>query len=421
MYKNKFNTFSIVFISTVISITYMLFAYRHFYSILCGISGPLDHINHAHSGIHLLGELRNGKAGIKSFLNSDPYPLIILYPIWHVMVFLPFHFLNTILNADVALSISITLIDWLFLISTLIVIYHILKKTVISVSPIILYTLSILLLLVGPLDGSSIYGSYYLGAYTGNPWHSPTYIAVRPIALLTISYYIELLSIETKDLMAYIKATLLLLLSAFLKPSFYQVFLPGLVIYCIVQFIMKPTKQSFISYFYIALTCLPVGAIALFQLFALPSSAQESSIGVGFLYVWKAFTSNWVLSLLYSIAFPLACCLLMLIKRHWSTASSIVFLTFLSAMLQYMFFYIKAFPYSADFSWGFDLAIFFAFVFSLQELLQMLQSISTRKTCLLLYITYGCILTAHLYFGIRYFYSVFVLNQFGGPLPHLFQ
>lgn len=354
----------------------------------------------------------HGINGISIFKNTSKYPLMVYYPAWHLLVYLLGSFLSIFLEDNIAFTASSSIINSL---SVLVMYYLLLKylnyKHVDNKRAFSIVFLALGLLFVGPLEASKYLGSYYLGAYSGNVWHNPTYLIVRPIAFIILLLYAKVLSEKKSKTGDYIKLAFLLLLSGVIKPSFYQAFLPGLVVYCVVFFLIKRDKKTFFNCLKIAGTCVPVTVFALFQFIeGITGMKQQGGIVFDPLYVWMFYTPNWKLSLVVSILFPALVIVLLAIQKRIDTEILLALSMFASAILQYMCLYIQEKPYAADFCWGFELGIFLIFVVAAKKLHEMTieETGLVKLVCIILWIVF----LLHLLCGVVYFLKIMKTGEF---------
>lgn len=366
----------------------------------------------------------HGLGGILVFKEVAAYPQIISYPLWHIFVLLlrelffavvPHVGENQILMyANAAVNAGS--------VAVVVPIIGIFFKDLLKIrwQAAVLAIISGLLLFTGPLDASPLLGTYYLGAYPGNIWHNPTFLLMRPLALLTVLLYFKIFS-EKKDTLKYLLwAAICMALSALCKPSFFQAFLPGLVLYCVIFFLWKRNKETFLFCLKIAASCVPVGVIAILQfVIGLTGNATEGGIGFAPFYVWMYFTSNVPLSLLVSIAFPLLVAVLLVIRKTWDTNVLLILCMFVSALLQYSLLYIKAGPFAADFCWGLELSIFFCFMVGIKALWKETVKIREVKGRITAFpIICWIVFILHVLFGIEYFINIWETGFYRAPLQY---
>ncbi len=374
-----------------------------------------DFVKHIKSGFSLISHMKNGIVGLSEYKKVDPYSAIISYPVWHILVYAIYrigNFVFPFISQGKLQLISAAIVNATAIALTLVVLLRVFQKENDSKKTTILKTIICAsLLFVGPIDASFFIGKYYLGAYTGNPWHNPTYLVVRVVAIVVFYMYVKIFKVKEPTVRQYVQVSILLLFSAFCKPNFYQVFLPGLVVFCILLFLIKRNKDTFAKCLKIALTCVPTIALLFIQFFLSISGEGGRGIGFKFLFVWKHYTQNWLLSLLVSIAFPLVVYIILFIKKRVDYSCMLCLFVFISALVQYMFFYIKTNPFYADFSWGFELSIFLLFVVAMKKLLEIIQldGFKVKFSEKIGLFIYGL----HLLFGIFYFTSIFYTLEYG--------
>lgn len=382
-----------------------------------------DTIAHINGALSLVEHIKNGLKGISEFKETASYSHLIAYPVWHLTVCFVHKIVYLIIpgiTIETSANIAAAFVNSLSIVVALgILIKHFVYRINCNYPLAAKIIICLGLIFVGPFDASGTLNNYYLGGYTGNIWHNPTYILVRTIGLIVFFSYTDILSNRGATLKQYIMTSVLLTVSAFCKPNFYQSFLPGLVVVCIVYFLIQRNKKTFLECLKIAGTCVPLVIIALMQYtFALPESG-EGRIGVKFLYVWKHFTDNWELSLIVSLIFPVFVYSVMAFKRQWNIQMVLSVSMLVSAVAQYMFFYVAAGPFAGDFSWGIGLAIFFLFVTAAERLAET--NITSGKFSRFINIGGWGIFLLHLFFGIIYFYNIWTRLEVTAPLRYWWQ
>lgn len=422
--KGKTYNFFKMGVIVLLSLLMFMFFLYFFYTYIQGwrLSNVKDDfILHIDMALYLVECIKNG-SGAVGFVETAPFPWIISYPVWHLSVYVVYAFLYRNLpgaEMEKLLDISAGGVSSVCLVITwLVVTFFLLEKQNIKIrirTVLWISVLGISLLFVGPLDASKILGDYYLGAYSGNLWHNSTYLIMRPVGLMTFLAYSRLITNTEAAAKEYILGSFLLATSAVLKPNFYQSFLPGLAMYCIISFLKEKRYYIFYHYLKIAFSCLPVCFVAIIQ-YTFSLGEDRGGIGVGFLYVWKHYTENWIFSLVVSIAFPACIYIIAVIKQKWNVQMGLSLAMFISALTQYMIFYVKAGPFAGDFSWGVGMAIFIGFVIAVKELYNSLIAIEVNRGYRLL--EYGCffLYSIHLWYGIVYFFRVWTDRAIQAPL-----
>ena len=130
---------------------------------------------------------------------------------------------------------------------------------------------------------------YYLGQGSPNIWHNPTNIAVKGFAVLCfglVIYILESAKTDKELLWTYIILSVLLVLSALAKPSFFQGIVPGLGLYFIFALIAKGFKTQIKRFLLIALSFVPSACVIGFQFvcsfFIQGNIGEGNGIGIEF-------------------------------------------------------------------------------------------------------------------------------------------
>lgn len=240
----------------------------------------------------------------------------LAYPAWHIMVL----FFSYICNGSIQAGATIT--NFIYAVLSYIVIvwvstwfFDIKKYGAMGV------VISVLMVFIGPL----IYMPWYSGRYllehgvSFNIWHNPTNSAVKFISVLVVFLFIKIYSMsdskqpnlnkKDSDLLwkRFIGCGVLAAISALIKPSFLQVFIPSLGVFLLLELII--TKKSITYLFKIGLCFLPTVMIIAIQWLIIyvtkTSYTDNDSIAIGILTVWGAFTPNVLVSIFLSLAFPI--------------------------------------------------------------------------------------------------------------------
>lgn len=153
----------------------------------------------------------------------------------------------------------------------------------------------------------------YIPAYNSQPyygqgsptiWHNPTYIAVKPFAL--ISCYLMYLMIERKaaDAKICIAYAIFTLVCLVMKPSFFQVQAPTVFLFLLVELAWNRDWRFVIR---IGLTFIPAFIYMALQFWVMFYSPTGGGSGVIFapLLVYSAVSPKISISLLLLLAFPL--------------------------------------------------------------------------------------------------------------------
>lgn len=445
MKKTHFKISKNILTFILIIVLVFFFFLMYFYEIVEGNGEPRDIFAHYEFAQRLLF-LRD--MSLQEFLLSDQYVHVLSYPVWHISAILVELIIKTVESGfGVAINLQLlvpAITNSLYVTLTFGVLSILLKKMwKVRQNTLVIYLSSVLLIFVNPYYCKLINPNYYLGQLSANVWHNPTIIAVKPFALICISIYIYLLNhrlingnsikyklLNRKENGLFICFGLLLLLSALAKPNFFQIFAPALFLYCVIDVIYTKGK-SFWFDLKTALSIIPTCFLAIWQLNisigidlkpvtdiveAGVSAVSKSNIGIGgnsglptgigmeFLMVWKLWSENIIGSALLSLLFPIyifAISRKFAFKRH---DVKIIGLTFLSALFQFMFFYLRYSPINGDFMWGVYISVFLLFLISTILLFEYKNIYGkNKKWCLGLILLLG-----HFISGVCYFIYLYV-------------
>jgi len=253
---------------------------------------------------HAWSDTNSHIAFANGLLKSDL--TVIFYPLWHI-TFLGISFFcgeNLVLAAAFTNAFYTVLS---FIITRKILLFYFPNKSLLSIVTLF----SFILMILGPIV---LEKRMYLGIGTINIYHNPTYIVVKPFALLTFYFFIrfyDFMKISTKSLSKkenkdYIKYLILfsvtMIISLFAKPSFLQFFIVGMGLFLLVQLFRK--QIYFSSVIKIGICFIPSVLIILFQYFMLLSTDQNEGIIFSPFTVLYLYNST-LFSLLLLLLFPL--------------------------------------------------------------------------------------------------------------------
>jgi hypothetical protein len=238
----------------------------------------------------------------------------LTYPLWHVLVY----YMNLYLRFSLITSQAI--VSSICVISSIAVLDYYLQKHIIQ--PSVFNKKYLFGLAVGFNTITALYIHPYNPYFiflSGQPWHNPTYLIMRPFAIACFFMFYELFSENDHDDSRILKRfnkqdskiiifCLLVFVSILAKPSFIFVFGPAAFIFAIIETIQS--KQKLKKLFLI-------GKIGIFLMPSLVLMLVQNSVtseGDNFnlifapLYVWNLHKQlPFLLSFVASFAFPLYC------------------------------------------------------------------------------------------------------------------
>lgn len=348
---------------------------------------------------------------------------ILSYPIWHILFLLIQSLLQPAAGIFQYLGLSyyesISAIGTsMFILLTFNIYIKIFTTYLVGNNRLRGVLFSMLLLFTGPWYFPFINDKYALGQGIVTPWHNPTTLAVQPIAILCFFLFIKLYEhrqAKKKENRGFFLFSFLLLISAFFKPSFYQMFVPALVLFCIIEFLIK--RDNFWFCFKTALAVIPVCVLALVQMF-ISLGSTNNGISFGVFTVLKVFTNHPVASIFISLIFPfcilgIACKNGMIDKKLRLSACCLV-----SGLGQFSLLYLQQGTMAGDFAWGFYLSLQMLFICSLIYFYNICRIKSYKKVKYLGWAIYF----PHVMFGFVYFLNLLHMGyNYLGPLYFIFK
>jgi hypothetical protein len=237
--------------------------------------------------------------------------------------------------------------------------------------------------------------SLYLGNWSPNPWHNPTFIFAKPFCILAFMLASKLVSGIVEPAKTFTLFAIVMAISVWAKPSFYLSFAPAIAIYTSIRFINK--KIVLYDAIRMALCLLPAAIIIFWMNLSIYNSTNSTNqvvIAAG--KVWHLFSKNIFLSIILGGAFPIITFIIS--YKKWQPMFILAFLNYIIALLLFYFVAENGDRLShANFSWTYMFALFFMFFASVNQL--YFQSEIKNK----MYYVATAIFIAHIVSGIFYF------------------
>lgn len=205
----------------------------------------------------------------------------------------------------------------------------------------------------------------YLGQVAPNLWHNPTVIFAWPLVILLFFFGLDFL--ERRRSAILIAVAVLFLLNTVAKPNFVLAFGPVFSVACLYRFGFS--RRFLLEQTALVPTVLVLAAQAHWT-YSHANPATASSIVLAPLAAWRS-RSHWItLSILRSIAFPLAYLILRPDRLRDSARLGMAWLTFGSA-LAWALLFAESGPRLRDFNflWGAHLALFVLFAATIMDYL----------------------------------------------------
>jgi hypothetical protein len=201
-----------------------------------------------------------------------------------------------------------------------------------------------------------------VGVSEGNEWHNATYTVMRLCAMLALWFFVkfdEKAYGQKASVLSWLLFSVFSVLATASKPSFVIVFIPALVLFCVLD-IVENGKSALRKDAWLAVSMIIALLIVWYQYTVLYASDGNSGIGVGFAVVWRARHPNLIIALLQSYAF-----LLCVLGGCWHRLRSdrvyrLAFIMFLVGLVQYLvFFETGARSSHGNFDWGLCFAVYY--------------------------------------------------------------
>ena len=271
----------------------------------------------------------------------------------------------------------------------------------------------------------------YLGQGSPNPWHNPTTIMVRPIALLIFVLVMgECVRVQKSGfargqglrIWKGLLLAVLLLLSNLSKPSFVQIFYPAIFLLMFLWLFVYRGK-NFPLGLQLLVCCLPSVALMGMQFVAaFYGSTNSDSAGVIFapFKVAGLYTDNIAFSTLLLLAFPLLVSLCGIVRRTFDWIDFFAWLMLLVGMAEkFLLAEDGSRLWHGNFNWGYILGAYLLWFVSIRDYASWFISIrgsgsSTgfkKAASVLTFALTGLLLLAHFLSGIYYLYYLIVLKN----------
>ena len=373
------NFFQIVFLATVFWATYFLFIHQAYKSYRRYASDFVAHIRF--TSLFFSGEMYLPHPGIHNLC----------------------YYFSKITGLPLEYSFSIVLA--LFATAIALMIYLIFLRYLKDLySPAFLTTMSGVLMMVSAIYVPFFNPHIYLMQGSPNVWHSPTLIAVKPLAFISFLLMISFCTRTEyqKNIKYYFLISIIFLLSAWMKPNFVMSFFPAVAVWLLMEY----TKRWDL-YLKACVLFLPSVVYLGFQYINTFALSNTKGIIIDFLGVWRVYSPNPYISLFLATAFP---CLLILfrfksvMKNPFFYVSSI---NLMIAVLQFMFLAESGRTYRhANFGWGYMIALQLMFIFAAIEYLKWMATGEKRRFDFVKIGAVSAAFALHLFSGILYAFKM---------------
>ena len=253
---------------------------------------------------------------------------------------------------------------------------------------------------------------WYLGVFSGNPFHNATYIAARPFAILAFLWYVKLLPVYEEGLHGdrgkqrdYILFSFFLLIATMTKPSFTLVLVGAAGLIMLFR-MFRSRFHNFVPTIQLGLCFIPTFVDLLYQYKGVfvPEEGIEGGVGFSFGEVWGQYCKNLPLAICLAIGFPLLVLVLNFKELKKDVLYRFSWQIYLTSFAMAFFLYEKGFR-KADFnfSWGYMYGIFFCHLGALSVLIKSMAEGKKKPLLIgLQWMAYLC----HVLCGLRYFIGI---------------
>ncbi|MEG1757397.1 MAG: hypothetical protein RR235_02925 [Oscillospiraceae bacterium] len=338
-------------------------------------------------------------------LSKYGYSHIVFYPLYHVTVALLSFITSSVESASVVVLTACNALT-AFLVRKIALIYISPKTT--SKKYLLDYFAVFCIIIIG-ICGPLTFYSPYMKQGAVNMWHNPTYIFMRPFAVLAFSYFIKsLTSLKSGKKKDAVLFGISLFVSTISKPSFALFFLLAAGIISLVE-ILKNFKTSFFKLgIPLLLAVLPTIIVLLLQKTLVSSGANANTQmlfslelqDLGIVFSWQ--NARYIISvLLIVMVFFLSKGFRLVFKDRGYTCALIM----MAASGAIWFFTVQGIYLFSDYFWSYAISAFFLTIIS--AMLSMKSYNAKWATCV-----FAGIYGFQIYYGIKYIFFLLAGNNF---------
>ena len=265
--------------------------------------------------------------------------------------------------------------------------------------------LTLVPMLVGPIFFFTMPERTYLGYVTGNVYHNPTIILLRPLAIAT--FFLGFQQLYARPTWKpIVLGAILLALATQAKPNFTLTFLPAIALFSL--FDLKRFRSINWWYVFIALA-LPAGLILAEQYFMTYTGSNGDSIILAPFQAILQYVPNVgteFLFILLSISFPLAFTVLCWKQLRGEKTILLAWLNFLVGLTIALLFTEVAEQHALNFWWGPMVGLYILFIETIGQSLKLGIFNFRDKNKLAIKLSLTGILLLHLICGGIYYFTV---------------
>lgn len=221
---------------------------------------------------------------------------------WHALV-------RFALYLDIPINVATALVTALFNACTAAVCLFYLNRILGSyLHPAAIAAIGMIVLMVAAVWLPCFNQEIYKGQGSPNIWHSPTYDAVRPVSvLITIILFDSIKNrLHSFSMQKAFILLLLILLSIILKPSFFAILLPSMILYAVIDFCWHRDIGFVLKLLLPVMLPTIIAAILFVQLFFMNDTPNTTGdIGISPVLFQNRLSPNPLVSDLLLMAFPI--------------------------------------------------------------------------------------------------------------------
>lgn len=295
--------------------------------------------------------VEGAKMVFKSFAIYSITPnrtILVSYPIFHICTKMVSYLVggNFTLSASLVLSFF-SILTWLLIIY---IIRDIYRQTSTGSYSIIEYcSIGLIFMTALPLTGK-----FYLPQGSPTVWHNPTYITMKPFALLTFYYIYKVIGKDIFNKKDIIILSVLSVLSCLAKPSSSIVIIPAVFIYVA----LDTFEHKEVAIKKIVTVCgVFAPTIGLLAIQFLQTFGESSGTGIRFGTFLELNLVESIIATLAVIIFPLFYSISVKFKYNNKAIMKLAICCFVVGWIQYYFLYEIEYAHG-NYAWGYFIGIF---------------------------------------------------------------
>lgn len=264
----------------------------------------------------------------------------------------------------------------------------------------------VIVLLVGPISIFTFPQQQYLGYFSPNPYHNPTFIILKPLALIWFFMVVDQV-FKKPTLKSIVLVGAIVLFATMAKPSFTITFLPALLLTYLLYYVRKTREINWkVLLIGTVATAVFILGVQYIQTYSREGSATLSLDPFKVILIYSPDLFIALLKVVMSILFPLAVTLF-----NWRLVSGRVdfrlgWMNFLVGVILVILFSEGNRDFHANLFWGPMVGAFLLFVISTIYFFSRIASRGWRSLGSLSNLIPLILLAAHFFYGVLYYINV---------------